>query len=96
MKKKYFILNIVLFFSGLNLLYSQAGETAQDSISLENKETKSVLLDNVKYDASDSIIIDQKNNKITLYNNAKFEYGDIELTSGLIVLDYKENIVNAG
>ena len=65
-------------------------------LSLEKEETKSVLLDNVKYDASDSIIIDQKNNKITLYNNAKIEYGDIELTSGLIILDYKENIVNAG
>ena len=96
MKKKYLILNIVLFFSGLNLLYTQLNETVQDSIRLEKEETKSVLLDNVKYDASDSIIIDQKNNKITLYNNAKIEYGDIELTSGLIVLDYKENIVNAG
>ena len=96
MKKKYLIFNIVLFFSGLNFLYSQIDETVQDSITLEKKETKSVLLDNVKYDASDSIIIDQKNNKITLYNNARIEYGDIELTSGLIVLDYKENIVNAG
>jgi hypothetical protein len=84
LKKKYFILVIVLFFSGFNLLYSQAGETVQDSILLEKKDTKSVLLDNVKYDASDSIIIDQKNNKITLYNNAKIEYGDIELTSGLL------------
>ena len=63
--------------------------------SKEN-DKKSVLLDNVKYDASDSIIIDQKNNKITLYNNAKIEYGDIELTSGLIILDYKDNIVTAG
>ena len=31
-----------------------------------------------------------------LYNNAKIVYGDIELTSGLIILDYKENIVTAG
>ena len=53
-------------------------------------------LDNIKYDASDSIIIDQTNNKIILYNNAKIIYGDIELTSGLIELDYKNNIVNAG
>ena len=57
---------------------------------------KSVLLDNIKYDASDSIRIDQKNNKILLYNNAKIVYGDITLTSGLIILDYKENIVTAG
>ena len=67
-----------------------------DSISTQEKDKKSVLLDNVKYDASDSIIIDQKNNKIILYNNAKIEYGDIDLTSGLIILDYKENIVTAG
>jgi len=79
LKKKYLILNTVLFFSGFNLIYSQIDETVQDSITIEKEETKSVLLDNVKYDASDSIIIDQKNNKITLYNNAKIEYGDIEL-----------------
>ena len=54
------------------------------------------LLDNVKYDATDSIIINQKDNKISLYNNAKIIYGDIELTSGLIILDYKKNEVYAG
>ena len=96
MKKKYLILNVFLIFSGLNLLNSQTVEITQDSLSLEEKQEKSVLLDNVKYDASDSIIIDQKNNKIKLYNNAKIVYGDIELTSGFIVLDFKENIVNAG
>ncbi len=96
MKKKYFIHFIILIFSGLSFLNSQTNEFTQDSIPSDDKESKSVLLDNVKYDASDSIIIDQKNNKITLYNNAKIEYGDIELTSGIIILDYKKNIVNAG
>ena len=96
MKKKYLILFIVLFFSGLGLLSSQTNELVSDSLTSKENEKKSVLLDNVKYDASDSIIIDQKNNKITLYNNAKIEYGDIELTSGLIILDYKDNIVTAG
>ena len=96
MKKKYIIHFIILIFSGLSSLNSQTDNFPQDSLDLTEKENKSVLLDNVKYDASDSIIIDQKNNKITLYNNAKIEYGDIELTSGIIILDYKENIVNAG
>ena len=96
MKKKYLILFIALFFSGLSFLNSQTDGTIIDSISTQEKDKKSVLLDNVKYDASDSIIIDQKNNKIILYNNAKIEYGDINLTSGLIILDYKENIVTAG
>ncbi len=92
MKKKYFIHFIILIFSGLSFLNSQTNEFTQDSIPSDDKESKSVLLDNVKYDASDSIIIDQKNNKITLYNNAKIEYGDIELTSGIIILDYKKNM----
>ena len=74
---------------------SQTNNFPQDSLDLTEKENKSVLLDNVKYDASDSIIIDQKNNKITLYNNAKIEYGDIELTSGIIILDYKKKIGRA-
>ena len=89
MKKKYLILFIVLIFSGLGLLNSQTNELVSDSLTSKENDKKSVLLDNVKYDASDSIIIDQKNNKIPLYNNAKIEYGDIELTSGLIILDYK-------
>ena len=96
MKKKYLILFIVLIFSGLGLLNSQTNELVADSLTSKENEKKSVLLENVKYDASDSIIIDQKNNKITLYNNAKIEYGDIELSSGLIILDYKDNIVTAG
>ena len=96
MKKKYLILIITLIFSSLSFLNSQTKELVADSLSFKKKDKESVLLNNVKYDASDSIIIDQKNNKITLYNNAKIEYGDIELTSGLIILDYKENIVTAG
>ena len=74
MKKKYLILFIVLIFSGLGLLNSQTNELVADSLTSKENDKKSVLLDNVKYDASDSIIIDQKNNKITLYNNAKIEY----------------------
>ena len=80
MKKKYLIHVIILIFSGLGSLNSQTDEVIVDSLSFNDQERKSVLLDNVKYDASDSIIIVQKNNKITLYNNAKIEYGDIELT----------------
>ncbi len=67
-----------------------------DSLNVNKEDKKPLLLDNVKYDATDSIIINQKDNKITLYNNAKIIYGDIELTSGLIILDYKKNEVYAG
>ena len=96
LKKKYLYFLIIFIFLGLNLSYSQETNIIQDSLKIENDEKKSVLLDNIKYDATDSIRIDQKNNKILLYNNAKIEYGDVLLTSGLIILDYKENIVTAG
>jgi len=96
LKKKLIFLLIISFFYGLNITYSQKSSEEIDSLKLDNGDKKPLLLDNIKYDASDSIIIDQKNNKIILYNNAKIIYGDIELTSGLIELDYKNNIVNAG
>ena len=96
MKKKLIFLLIISFFHGLNIAYSQNLTQKNDTINDPEIDKKPILLDNIKYDASDSIIIDQKNNKIILYNNAKIIYGDIELTSGLIELDYKNNIVNAG
>jgi len=67
-----------------------------DTLKVNKKVKEPLLLDDVKYDATDSIIINQKDNKISLYNNAKIVYGDIELTSGLIILDYKKNVVYAG
>ena len=96
MKKKLIFLLIISFFYGFNIAYSQNSTQKKDTINDSEIEKKPILLDNIKYDASDSIIIDQTNNKIILYNNAKIIYGDIELTSGLIELDYKNNIVNAG
>ena len=100
MKKKLIVLFIFSFLSSINPLYTQEVTIEQsletDSLNTDGIEKKSILLDNIKYDATDSITIDQNNNKIILYNNAKVIYGDIELTSGLIVLDYKENIVTAG
>ena len=100
MKKKLVFLFIFSFLSSTNALYTQEISLEKsletDSLNTDGIEKKSILLDNIKYDATDSITIDQNNNKIILYNNAKVIYGDIELTSGLIVLDYKENIVTAG
>tara|TARA_B100001939_G_scaffold61527_1_gene50515 strand:- start:4925 stop:7531 length:2607 start_codon:yes stop_codon:yes gene_type:complete len=100
LKKKLIALFIFSFLSSINPLYTQEVTIEKsletDSLNTDGIEKKSILLDNIKYDATDSITIDQNNNKIILYNNAKVIYGDIELTSGLIVLDYKENIVTAG
>ena len=96
MKKNLITLLPILLFFNFNNLYTQENLEENDSISSNKVENKPLLLDNIKYDASDSITIDQLNNKITLYNNAKILYDDIELTAGLIILDYKENIVTAG
>ncbi|MBC8307470.1 MAG: LPS-assembly protein LptD [Pelagibacterales bacterium] len=88
------LLSIITF----SVTFSQENIIAEpiDTLKVNKKDKKALLLDDVKYDASDSIIINQKNNKISLYNNAKIVYGDIELTSGLIILDYKKNEVYAG
>ncbi len=96
LKKNLKALIVISFLLGLNIIYSQSNSQEIDTLNFVEQDKKPLLLDNIKYDASDSIVIDQKNNKIILYNNAKIVYGDIELTSGLIILDYKENIVNAG
>ena len=88
------LLSIVTF----SVTFSQENIITEpiDTLTVNNSVKKPLLLDNVKYDASDSIIINQKDNKISLYNNAKIVYGEIELTSGLIILDYKKNEVYAG
>ena len=96
LKKNLKAITVISFLLGLNIVYSQSNSQEIDTLNFVEQDKKPLLLDNIKYDATDSIIIDQKNNKIILYNNAKIIYGDIELTSGLIILDYKENIVNAG
>ena len=95
LKKNLKALIVISFLLGLNVIYTQNNSQELDSL-INQEDKKPLLLDNIKYDATDSIIIDQKNNKIILYNNAKILYEDIELTAGLIILDYKENIVNAG
>ena len=96
MKKNLKAILIISSFLSLNVIYAQNSSQEIDTLKLDSEDKKPLLLDNIKYDATDSITIDQKNNKIILYNNAKIVYGDIELTSGLIILDYKENIVTAG
>ena len=86
MKKKYLIFFIIFIFLGLNFSYSQDNLASQDSLSNDDEINKSVLLDNIKYDASDSIRIDQKNNKILLYNNAKIELSTRYLTYSKLII----------
>ncbi|GIZ07640.1 organic solvent tolerance protein OstA [Flavobacterium sp. UMI-01] len=68
--------------------------------SLKKKDTtltKKPFLDGiVKYKANQYAKIDQKKKLITLYDQAELYYQDVELKSGIIVLDYDKNEVYAG
>ena len=98
MRKKILLKSTLVSILSLSVALSQENniDTSKDTLIVDKSVKQPLLLNDVKYDASDSIIINQKDNKISLYNNAKIIYGDIELTSGLIILDYKKNEVYAG
>ncbi len=70
----------------------EADSTEQDSIN----QKPEFLTDKVKYKASDYVSINQKEEKIYLYNEAEVYYEDMEITAGIIVIDYKKNEVYAG
>ncbi len=59
-------------------------------------EKKSFLLDKVIYTATDSVSINPNAKSIHLYNNAKIVYESMEITSGIIVIDYGTNEIYAG
>ncbi|WP_366183597.1 putative LPS assembly protein LptD [Flavobacterium ovatum] len=60
-------------------------------------KTQKPFLDGiVKYKANKYAKIDQKKKLITLYDQAELYYQDIELKSGIIVLNYEKNEVYAG
>ncbi|WP_166923799.1 putative LPS assembly protein LptD [Flavobacterium poyangense] len=68
-----------------------------DTIKLDTVKPKKTFLDGkVRYVAKDYAKIDQKKKTITLYNEAELYYKDVELKSGIIVLDYDKDEVYAG
>ena len=102
MKKKLIALFIFSFLSSINALYTQEVAVEKsletDSLNTDGVEKKSILLDNIKYDATDSITIDQNNNKIILYNNANklsarlTPFGETKIST-IILNDKSEFIV---
>lgn len=66
--------------------------TKKDSL----KPKKSMLDGKIKRKAVDYEKLDQKKKLITLYNKAEVYYQDIELKSGIIVIDYQKDEVYAG
>lgn len=69
----------------------------RDSVATDTvQESKSILLDKIKYKAKDYVKLSQKEQKIYLYNEAEIYYQDTELKAGIIVMDYIRNEVYAG
>ena len=62
-----------------------------DSINQKDK----LLLGKITYEATDTTAISPKDKLIRLYNNAKITYQDMEITSGIILVDYEKNEIYA-
>ncbi|OCK43106.1 hypothetical protein BA195_07700 [Tenacibaculum soleae] len=67
----------------------------KDSINNDSIKPKEVIEGIITHNAEDYTIQNAKNKTVTLYNNAQVTYTDIDLKSGIIVLDYKNNTVYA-
>ena len=100
MKPKFFKLFLLIsytFFINTNS-YVYSSNFLLDSI-IKNDSIKKVdkfLLGKISYEASDTTAISPKNKLIRLYNNAKISYEEMEITSGIIVVDYDKNEIYAG
>ncbi len=67
-----------------------------DTLKKDTLKIKTFLDGKVKYTAKKYAKIQQKKKLITLYDKAELYYQDIELKSGIIVMDYQKNEVYAG
>jgi len=63
----------------------------KDSISKDSLKKKEVIEDIITHIATDYTIQNAKNKTVILYNEANITYTDIDLKSGIIVIDYKKN-----
>jgi len=78
-------------------ILKDTAKTVIDTIKKDSIKPRKTFLDGkVKYVAKDYAKIDQKKKTITLYNEAELYYKDVELKSGIIVLDYEKDEVYAG
>ena len=95
---KWHICSIMFLFVALAFAQETAVEEAlKDSIVQDSVVVKEpVLLDKIKRHADGYMIVNRKENKLYMYDGAELYYQDIELKSGIIVLDYTTNEVSAG
>ncbi|MES2573881.1 MAG: putative LPS assembly protein LptD [Bacteroidota bacterium] len=71
-------------------------KTEVDTIKKDSVKPKAFLEGKVKYNAEKYVRIEQKKKLITLYDKAELYYQDIELKSGIIVMNYEKDEVYAG
>jgi len=69
----------------------------KDSISTDSiAKPKGVLEGIVNYKAKDYTSVNQKKKQIYLYNEAEVQYQDMDIKSGVIIIDYGKDLVYAG
>ena len=72
-------------------------ETKTDSIATDTiVKPKTFLEGIISYKAKDYESINQKKKQIYLYNEAQIQYQDMDIQSGVIVIDYGKDMVYAG
>ena len=86
-----FFINIISFANDYTYVNDSIQKT--DTIIKQNNNT---LLGKITYEATDTTSISPQDKLIRLYNNAKITYQDMEITSGIIIVDYDKNEIYAG
>ena len=87
-----YLFSVLAFAQDAPIDEAVTDSTLQDSVMVKEP----VLLDKIKRHADGYMIINRKKNKLYMYDGAELYYQDIELKSGVIVLDYTTNEVSAG
>ena len=72
-------------------------QVQKDSINTDSiAKPKGVLEGIVDYKAKDYTSVNQKTKQIFLYNEAEVQYQDMDIKSGVIIIDYGKDLVYAG
>lgn len=90
---------LIILFSTTRIV-AQDSPAPKDSIPTLSQDSipkkDAAILDKIKRHAEGYMVVDRKENKLYMYDGAELYYQDIELKSGVIVLDYNTSEVTAG
>ena len=94
---KLFLFLSYTFFINIDV-HARVDFYVNDSIQIIDsiKPVDNRLLYKITYEATDTTSISPEDKIIRLYNNAKITYQDMEITSGIIIVNYHKNEVYAG